>query len=264
MRFLGMNITPYTVEEGAYAVIERAVLHQGGYVCTVNATMAEEASRSASLLAAIQGASFCVADGAGLCYALSYLYKKKIDRCAGVDLGKRVLSLAAERGLSVGLWGAAPGVAVKAAEALQKEIPRLCVTFVRNGYERGVPEELMLTPPDLLFVCQGSPRQELLMQSLQKSMPHTVMLGLGGSLDVYAGKCRRAPRFMQRAGLEWMYRCMREPHRLRRLHPLAFYRLTLHEKKRSSDKAKKPSAEVFWGKNRKFLQKNEKTLVKDK
>ncbi len=249
MRFLEMNITPYTVEEGAYAVIERAVLGDGGYICTINATMAEEASRNASLLAAIKGASFCVADGAGICYALSHLYKKRVERCAGVDLGKRVLSLAAERGLSVGLWGAAPGVAAKAAEALQKEIPGLCVTFVRHGYEREVPKELTLSPPDLLFICQGSPRQEILMQSLAEKLPHTVMLGLGGSLDVYAGRCRRAPLFVQRAGLEWLYRCLREPHRLRRLHPVAFYRLTLREKREKTKgarrpvKAKKPSVE---------------------
>lgn len=236
MRFLEMNITPYTVEEGAYAVIERAVRGDGGYICTVNATMAEEASRNPSLLAAIKGASFCVCDGAGICYALSYLYKKRVERCAGADLGRRALSLAAERGLSVGFWGAAPGVAARAAELLQREIPGLCVTFVRHGYVKGIPPELTLSPPAILFVCQGSPRQELLMQSLLEKLPHTVMIGLGGSLDVYAGNCRRAPLFMQRAGMEWLYRCFKEPHRLRRLHPLAFFRLTLHEKKRRVDK----------------------------
>ena len=240
MRFLGMDITPYTVEEGAYAVIERATLRQGGYVCTVNATMAEEADRSPLLLSALRGASFCVCDGAGLCRALSYVYKKRVDRCAGVDLGKRVLSLAAERGLSVGLWGAAPGVATKAAEALQKEIPGLCVTFVRHGFERAIPTELLLSPPTLLFVCQGSPRQELLMQRLAERLPHTVMLGLGGSLDVYAGSCRRAPLFVQRAGLEWLYRCLKEPHRFRRLHPVSFYRLTVREKRRGADKGGRP------------------------
>ncbi len=251
MRFLEMNIMPYTVEEGAYAVIERAVRGDGGYICTVNATMAEEASRNPSLLAAIKGASFCVADGAGICYALSYLYKKRVERCAGVDLGRRVLALAGERGLSVGLWGAAPGVAAKAAELLQREIPGLCVTFVRHGYEKGIPPELTLSPPNLLFVCQGSPRQEILMQNLAEKLPHTVMIGLGGSLDVYAGNCRRAPRLMQKAGMEWLYRCLKEPHRLRRLHPVAFCRLALHEKKRRSDrrecsvKTKKPSAEGF-------------------
>ena len=217
MRFLEMNIMPYTVEEGAYAVIERAVRGDGGYICTVNATMAEEASRNASLLSAIKGAAFCVADGAGICYALSYLYKKRVERCAGVDLGRRALTLAAERGLSVGFWGAAPGVAAKAAELLQREIPGLCVTFVRHGYEQGIPPELTLSPPAILFVCQGSPRQELLMKGLVERLPHTVMLGLGGSLDVYAGNCRRAPRLMQKVGMEWLYRCLKEPRRLRRL-----------------------------------------------
>ncbi len=226
-----MNITPYTVKEGAAAVIERAIRGEGGYVCTVNATMAEEASRDPSLLCALREAAFCVPDGMGLCRALSYVYKRRVERCAGVDLGHQVCRAAADRSLTVGLWGAAPGVAAQAAEALQREFPSLCITFVRHGYGEKTPRDLSLSPPAILFVAQGSPRQELLMQRLYREFPHTVMLGLGGSLDVYAGRVKRAPLLWQRAGLEWLYRCLREPRRFRRLRPLSFCRLAVREKR---------------------------------
>jgi UDP-N-acetyl-D-mannosaminouronate:lipid I N-acetyl-D-mannosaminouronosyltransferase len=93
--------------------------------------------------------------------------------------------------------------------------------WARNGFlssddEQQLEEEIRDRKPDFVFVAMGSPRQEVLMQRLFATHP-AVYVGLGGSFDVYAGKQRRAPRWIQRIGLEWAFRLVRQPSRLRRI-----------------------------------------------
>ena len=185
----------------------------GGVVCTPNPLILSNSLKNPSLRRALLSASLCVADGSGL---LPYL--RRIDRacevCPGVELGKWLVCQG--EGITLGIVGGVRGVAEAAFSALSREAENLRSAFLLDGYETPLSELLSLvckTKPAVVFVCLGSPKQEILMQTLRSYSPKTLFLGLGGSLDVYAGRVRRAPRVMRRLHLEWLYRMLREPRR---------------------------------------------------
>jgi len=120
---------------------------------------------------------------------------------------------------SIYIIGATQNVIEVTVLKLKKQFPKINIVGFRNGFlEDGDKEELFRTisrlKPEIIFVAQGSPRQEYLMQELKQYHP-ALYMGLGGSLDVYTGRIRRAPKILQRAGLEWLYRTLKEPKRIR-------------------------------------------------
>ncbi len=144
-----------------------------------------------------------------------------IQRVPGIDLAQRVLELAAEAGLSVYLLGARPGVADEAARQQQARITGLRVAGCRDGYfgeadETAVAAAVRASGADILLVAMGAPKQEILLHGHRGEWGARVALGVGGSFDVWAGNVTRAPEWAQRAGVEWLYRLVREPKRLRR------------------------------------------------
>ncbi len=194
-----------------------SLVGKGGVVCTPNPLILSESLKNPSLRRALLSADLCVADGCGL---LPYLRLASSDceTCPGVELGKWLVCRKA--GLSIGIVGGKAGVAEAAFTALSKEGKELRASFILDGYE--TPLSVLLscvreTQPQLVLVCLGAPKQELLMQALRAYSPKTLFLGLGGSLDVYAGRVRRAPRLFQQLGLEWLHRMLLEPRRLKKL-----------------------------------------------
>ena len=116
--------------------------------------------------------------------------------------------------------GGRPGIAELAAENLQKKHPGLMVCGTADGYfkeEQAVVEKINAAKPEVLFVCLGAPKQEKFMKAHQKELEVKFMIGLGGSLDGFAGTVKRAPRWMIRLNLEWLYRLIKEPWRLGRM-----------------------------------------------
>ena len=152
-------------------------------------------------------------------YAARILGTPLPERVAGSDLTPRLLYRLAERGGSVFLYGARPGVAQRAGEALQSAYPGLRIAGEENGYisdETALFAALEREQPDLLLLGLGAPRQELWMaQNRQRT--NAVMIGVGGLLDVFAGDVPRAPEAWQKLGLEWLYRLLREPKRIKRM-----------------------------------------------
>ena len=191
----------------------------GGYIVTANPEIVLRCREDAAYAAAVNGAKLVLADGVGDLCAARILGTPLPGRVAGADLVPRLLARLAERGGSVFLYGARPGVAERAGESLQSACPGLRIAGTENGYisdETALFAALEQEKPDLLLLGLGAPRQELWMAENRQRTP-AVMIGVGGLLDVFAGDIPRAPEAWQRLGLEWLYRLLREPRRFKRV-----------------------------------------------
>ena len=191
----------------------------GGYIVTANPEIVLRCREDAAYAAAVNGAKLVLADGVGDLCAARILGTPLPGRVAGADLVPRLLARLAERGGSVFLYGARPGVAERAGESLQSACPGLRIAGTENGYisdETALLEALEREKPDLLLLGLGAPRQELWM-ARNRQKTNAVMIGVGGLLDVFAGDIPRAPEAWQRLGLEWLYRLLREPRRFKRV-----------------------------------------------
>ena len=191
----------------------------GGYIVTANPEIVLRCREDAAYAAAVNGATLVLADGVGDLCAARILGTPLPGRVAGADLVPRLLARLAERGGSVFLYGARPGVAERAGESLQSACPGLRIAGTENGYisdETALLEALEREKPDLLLLGLGAPRQELWMARNRQKI-NAVMIGVGGLLDVFAGDIPRAPESWQRLGLEWLYRLLCEPRRFKRV-----------------------------------------------
>ena len=149
-------------------------------------------------------------------------------RLPGVELWLRVLALAASEGLKVSIYGASPAVAKQAHDVLRGEYPKLDLALF-DGFqsEASYRADILQRRPDIVFVAQGSPRQEQLIGRLQEVHENALYMGLGGSLDILTGRKRRAPIFYRHLGLEFAHRLLKEPHRIFRQRALVTF-LWLH------------------------------------
>lgn len=209
-------LTLTEAEERADALLRA---RKGGYIVTANPEIVLHSRDDAAYAAAVNGADLVLADGVGDLYAARILGTPLPERVAGSDLTPRLLSRLAERGGSVFLYGARPGVAERAGEALRSACPGLRIAGTENGYisdETALFTALDKEQPDLLLLGLGVPRQELWM-ARNRQRTNAVMIGVGGLLDVFAGDIPRAPESWQRLGLEWLYRLLREPRRIKRM-----------------------------------------------
>jgi len=227
-------------------VIERAIAHaEGGdgplTILSCNVDMIAKAHRDPAFRAALAGGDVVTADGMPVVWLGRILGAPLPERVAGSDLVPRISAACARRGLSVFLFGAAPGVAEAAAARLQADNPGLRVAGTFSpplGFE-GDPAALeaalaqvRAARPHVLFVALSAPRQERFIRAHARDLGAKVILGIGGSLDMLAGRVRRAPPFFQRSGLEWAWRLAQEPRRLARrylVEDLVFARLAAAE-----------------------------------
>jgi exopolysaccharide biosynthesis WecB/TagA/CpsF family protein len=168
---------------------------------------------------ALDGAALVLNDGVGLQLAAMLQGRRFPANLNGTDFLPRLLSLAAERGWRVFFLGGRPGVAAAAAAAVQREAPGLEVCGTRDGFfaaseSATVAGEIRETGCDLVLVGMGNPRQELWLVDWLDATGARLGVGVGAFLDFKAGTVRRAPAWMNRAGLEWLFRLAQEPRRL--------------------------------------------------
>lgn len=219
---LGVGFDALTMQEAGAAAIKLLEAGKGGYIVTANPEILLMTRRDADYRAAVNGASLVFADGVGDLYAARILGRPLPERVTGADLTPRLLESLAKRGGKVFLYGAKPGVAERAGRALEETYPGLRVAGTENGYvkdETGLWRALETERPELLLLGLGAPRQERWMAA-NRERTDALMIGIGGLLDVFAGDVPRAPEFWQRAGLEWLYRTLREPKRIKRIRKL--------------------------------------------
>jgi len=185
---------------------------------SVNAAKLVALREDARLRRAVFDCDLVTADGQSVVWASRLLGDPLPERVAGIDLMARLVEAAEEHGYRVFFLGATPGVLARAVAELRARHPRLHVAGARDGYfrpdeESAVREEIRAAAPDILFVAMGSPRKEHWVAAAP-DLDVGFAMGVGGSLDVIAGHVRRAPRLVQRLGLEWLFRLAQEPRRL--------------------------------------------------
>lgn len=185
-------------------------LREGGALATVNATMLDRARRDRVFRHTLMSMT-CIPDGIGV-RALLLLFGVRTDVLPGVEMLEEILAHGNPR---VALIGGRVGVAEGAAEHLLGRNPELNIALISDGYSDffGMLSQ-RLCELDAVCLAIGSPRQELLARRLCMRQSGLFCIGLGGTLDVYSGRVRRAPRLFRTVGLEWLWRMMREPRRL--------------------------------------------------
>ncbi|HKM39952.1 MAG TPA: WecB/TagA/CpsF family glycosyltransferase [bacterium] len=190
-------------------------------VFTPNAEIIALAQDNAALKQALAQADLTVPDGIGVVWAAHLLGQPLKGRVPGIELLDRLLQMAAMDNYSVYLFGGCPGVAAEAKRRLEERYGDLNIVGFHHGYfdaeeEKKVQAEIQALRPDILAVALGAPKQELWLIENVGSLPVKLALGVGGSLDVIAGKVKRAPLLWRRLGLEWLYRIMTDRRRLKR------------------------------------------------
>lgn len=222
VRILGVAIDD-VVEDEAVAMAE-AMLRAGGphQICTLNPEFVMEARRNPAFAAVLATADLCPPDGFGLLLAARYLGTPLRGRVTGVRLVERLAALAASDGHRLFLLGAAPSVAEAAAAALAARHPGLRVAGCFAGspsprHEPFLRQLIAAARPDILLVAYGHPRQDLWIARNQPVLRIPIAVGVGGVFDYLAGRVPLAPAWMRRAGLEWLFRLVRQPHRLPRI-----------------------------------------------
>ncbi len=199
--------------------VERRVPRQ---VCTTNPEFLMTARRDPEFRAVLRASDLNIPDGIGLVWAARWLGERLPERVAGSDLVGEIADLAARSGWRLYLLGAAPGVAEKAAAVLRAAYPGLTIAGTESGSPRPEDAERLIAgvvaaQPDVLFVAYGAPAQDKWIAAHRERLNVPVSIGVGGSFDFLAGLTPRAPRWIQRLGLEWLYRLARQPWRARRI-----------------------------------------------
>ena len=215
---LGVGFDALTMDEAEQAVL-RLMDSGGGTVVTANPETLLHCRADPEYARAVNGADLVLADGVGDLMAGRILGTPLPERVAGADLTPRLLRALAARGGSVFLYGGKTGIAEAAARELEQAYPGLRIAGTENGYisdDGPLTARLRTLRPDLVLAGLGAPKQELWMQRNRDSL-ESVLIGVGGLLDVFAGTVRRAPESWRRCGIEWLYRLIREPKRLKRV-----------------------------------------------
>lgn len=199
----------------------------GGFIATgephqhvvVNVDKLVKASRDAGLRRIINECALINADGMPVVWASRLLGTPLKERVAGVDLFERIMERAADAGWRIYLLGAKDEVVSKVVDLYGRRYPQLAIAGYRNGYWKDEDEEAIARAiadarTDVLFVAISSPKKERFLNRWQARMRVPFAMGVGGTFDVAAGKIKRAPKWMQRSGLEWFYRFLQEPRRM--------------------------------------------------
>lgn len=185
----------------------------------VNADKINALNKNERLKQIVNSCGIINADGVSVIKASSYLGKPLPERVAGVDLMQSLVKLSEEKGYTVYLLGAKQEVVEKTAKVLKKDYPKLNLVGIHNGYFKEpewpiISKNLKELRPDFVFVGITSPMKEYLIEFLQDDGNDSVFMGVGGSFDVISGNIPRAPKWMQKIGLEWLFRVIQEPRRL--------------------------------------------------
>jgi N-acetylglucosaminyldiphosphoundecaprenol N-acetyl-beta-D-mannosaminyltransferase len=229
----GVMIDNLTMDETMERI--REMLESGGpyKIYTPNSEIIMQATRDDDLKAILNQADLLAADGAGVVLASRILGRKLKAKVSGIDLTKQLFIDTDRRITSFFIFGSMPGVAEQASINLLSEFPRANISGFRNGYfeESEVPDiirQINASKAEVLLVGLGAPKQEKWIHEHAHELNCKIIIGVGGSIDVFAGTATLAPEFMRKAGLEWLYRLLKQPSRYKRMMDLPrFMALTI-------------------------------------
>lgn len=189
------------------------------FIVAINPEKIMKAQEDEELRTLLNKADYQIPDGIGVILASKLKGGEIRERVTGIDTMLKLCEAAAKHGKRVFLYGAKPGVADEAKKKLEEMFPGIQVAGTLNGYEKDqdvIINTINESKADILFVALGSPAQENWIVANKEKLYPSVFQGVGGSYDVISGKIERAPEAFQRAGLEWFYRLMKEPWRIKR------------------------------------------------
>ncbi len=200
----------------------QALLSQPGaaYCVTPNAEIVYEAMHNPDFCHILNEAALVLPDGAGTVLGAKLLGTPLKEKVAGIDFATNFLGILEKTGARLYLLGGKPGIGELAAKNMKKIHPSLQICGISDGYfkeEAPILQRINEAKADILFVCLGAPKQEKFMYAHRNDLDVRLMIGLGGSLDGFAGVVKRAPRWMISLQLEWLYRLLKEPRRIGRM-----------------------------------------------
>jgi N-acetylglucosaminyldiphosphoundecaprenol N-acetyl-beta-D-mannosaminyltransferase len=218
---LGIAVNTGTYQEFMHRILDGAASRSSSYACVANVHMLVEAHHDASFASVVQKAGMITPDGKPLAWALRLLHGVRQERVAGMDLLPDLLAGAEQRQLSVFFYGGQETLLETTAQYVKTHYPQLVVSGLYSPPFRALSKEeeeetvrrINSSGAQLVFVVLGCPKQEKWMASMQGRI-RAAMIGVGGALPVLIGAQKRAPGWMQHAGLEWVYRLGQEPGRL--------------------------------------------------
>ncbi|MCE8164321.1 WecB/TagA/CpsF family glycosyltransferase [Porphyromonas gingivalis] len=209
----GVEVYPFTSAE-------ELISYVSGHPAILVAINAEKILHATDELKAIYNRNLGYSDGAGAVLALKKKGHQKACKIAGCELWLKIIERYS-REKSFYLVGGKPEVIEETIQKLRADFPRINIVGYRDGYLKGNDDETLIADiaekkPDVVFVAMGSPKQELLMERMQRVHPNAIYQGLGGSFDVYTGRVERAPEWWIRHNLEFAYRLIKQPSRIKR------------------------------------------------
>ncbi len=216
---LGLRVDRLSPDEALKTLEEYIAVRTPRHVVTADASMVVIARRDPDLAAIVRQAALVTPDGAGILWASRLLRAPVTHKVSGVDLVAQLCRRSAERSYRLFFLGAAPGVAEEAAANLRLKYPGAQIVGTQDGYftpeqEAQVIAQIAAAAPDVLLVAFGIPKQEKWITRHKDSLGVPVSIGIGGSFDVYSGRVKRAPVWMQKASLEWLYRLWSNPKKI--------------------------------------------------
>lgn len=216
----GVNFDNVTLDDAVDKVMSFTEGNKNCFVVTPNSEIVQACIEDSSVKNIINSADLCIPDGIGVVYASRILRRPLKGKVAGFDLATALLPAMAKKRTRLFLLGSAPGIAETAAEKMKEKNPGLIICGIADGYfkdEKPIIEMINNSGAEIVFVCLGAPKQEKFMMRNRDKIKTKAMLGLGGSLDVFAGNVKRAPDIFINLGLEWFYRLIKQPKRFFRM-----------------------------------------------
>jgi len=225
-----------TMQEAVDQVQKWALEDPVHTVYTPNSEIIMQAQRNPDLKNILNNADLLIPDGAGVVLASKMLKRPLKEKVSGVDLVKNLFAAAAGKNISFFILGGEPGVAEMAAVNIISEYGKVNIKGYAHGYfkpeeEDSLIEEINKANPDILLVGLGAPKQEFWIYNNMYRLKSRVCIGIGGSIDIFAGKIALTPEFIRKAGFEWLHRLIRQPKRIKRMVDLPKFMLITLKKR---------------------------------
>jgi len=211
-----LGITHYTWDEAKSSLFNHLENFKPVHVITLTPEMCVRAHEDGEFRKIIDRAGIVIADGIGVVWGEGKLTGRKPEKIPGIEFASTALKYLDEMKGKCFLIGARPEVVSAAAENLKKEYPSLVVAGCQDGYykpasENEIVKKIASTKPHLVLVGMGSPKQEEFISKHLEDLNCAAAIGVGGSFDVWSGNVERAPEGVQKAGMEWLYRTLKQP-----------------------------------------------------
>lgn len=243
LKILDVKFDKVTMDDTISIVKNYIVKDEGCHlIYTPNPEMVLEATKNQKFKEIIDNSDLNIPDGIGIVIASKILGSPLKERVTGIDMAYRFFEEFAGTDTTFYFFGAADGIAQLAAENMMKKYPGLKIIGTRSGYfnkndEMKIIEEINKLKPDIILIGLGAPKQEMWMYNYKKELNAKVCMGIGGSFDVMSGRLKRAPEWMIKLNIEWLYRLVKQPTRYKRMMKLPLFILkVLFNKKGTQQK----------------------------